>query len=65
MAAGLEKAGSVGKVNSAEVTPIDLCRWQIYQDKYYQLKGNTDKQISQRLPARGLTFREMDGTAER
>ncbi|MCP4791236.1 MAG: hypothetical protein GY881_13465 [Gammaproteobacteria bacterium] len=46
VAAGLEKAGSVGKVNSAEVTPIDLCRWQIYQDKYYQLKGNTDKQIS-------------------
>ena len=43
VAAGLEKAGSLGEVNTAEVTPIDLCRWNIYHDKYYQLKGDIDK----------------------
>ncbi len=46
VAAGLEKAGAVGTVNASEVTPIDLCRWNIYQDKYYQLKGDPDKKIS-------------------
>lgn len=46
VAAGLEKAGSVGEVNTAEVTPIDLCRWNIYKDKYYQLNGDPKKRIS-------------------
>ncbi len=46
VAAGLEKAGSTGDVNTAEVTPIDLCRWNIYKDNYYQLKGDQDKRIS-------------------
>ena len=46
VAAGLEKAGAVGEVNPSEVTPIDLCRWNIYQDKYYLLKGNRQKKIS-------------------
>lgn len=46
VAAGLEKAGSVGEVNTAEVTPIDLCRWKIYNDTYYQLKGDPEKRIS-------------------
>lgn len=46
VAAGLEKAGAVGTVNASEVTPIDLCRWKIYQDVYYQLKGDATKKIS-------------------
>lgn len=46
VAAGLERAGSVGEVNTAEVTPIDLCRWKIYKETYYQLKGNPNKRIS-------------------
>ena len=46
VSAGLEVAGSVGNVNSSEVTPIDLCRWSIYEDSYYQLKGESSKRIS-------------------
>jgi len=46
VAAGLEVAGSVGSVNTSEVTPIDLCRWNIYKDDYYQLKGSEGKKIS-------------------
>lgn len=46
VSAGLEIAGAVGSVNTAEVTPIDLCRWNIYTDKYYLLKGDPDKKIS-------------------
>lgn len=46
VAAGLEKAGSIGDVNTSEVTPIDLCRWNIYEDRYYQLKGRPGKKIS-------------------
>ena len=39
VAAGLEKSGAIGRVNASEVTPIDLCRWKIYQNDYYQLNG--------------------------
>lgn len=46
VAAGLEIAGAVGSVNASEVTPIDLCRWKIYQSTYFQLKGDTSKKIS-------------------
>ena len=46
VAAGLEKAGTIGAVNASEVTPIDLCRWKIYANTYFQLKGEVDKQIS-------------------
>ncbi|KAA3615373.1 MAG: hypothetical protein DWQ05_13535 [Calditrichaeota bacterium] len=46
VAAGLEQAGSVGKVNASEVTPIDLCRWKIYGETYYHLKGDSTKRIS-------------------
>ena len=46
VAAGLEKAGSVGTVNASEVTPIDLCRWNIYGDTYFQIKGEEGKEIS-------------------
>ena len=46
VAAGLEKAKAVGSVNASEVTPIDLCRWKIFQGTYYQLKGDPKKTIS-------------------
>jgi hypothetical protein len=47
VAAAFERAG-VTKVpiNASEVTPIDLCRWRIYQGSYYQLKGDPSKRIS-------------------
>lgn len=45
VAAGLEKAGMVGEINASEVTPVDLCRWNIYEDDYYMLKGE-EKPIS-------------------
>lgn len=44
--AGLEVAGAVECVNVSEVTPIDLCRWSIYEDDYFQLKGESSKRIS-------------------
>ncbi len=40
VAAGLEIAGVTGSINVSEVTPIDLCRWDIYEPRYYQLKGD-------------------------
>ncbi len=46
LVAGLEKAGTVGTVNASEVTPIDLCHWNIYADTYYQLQGEADRPIS-------------------
>jgi len=46
VAAGLEKAKAVGTVNASEVTPIDLCRWNIYQGDYYLLKGDDTKEIT-------------------
>ncbi|MCD4723148.1 MAG: hypothetical protein K8S13_25305 [Desulfobacula sp.] len=46
VSAGLEIAGAVGSVNASEVTPIDLCRWNIYKNSYYQLKGESSKRIS-------------------
>lgn len=46
VSAGLEIAGAVGDVNASEVTPIDLCRWRIYEPTYYQLKGDRKKKIS-------------------
>ncbi|WP_020398094.1 hypothetical protein [Kordiimonas gwangyangensis] len=42
VAAGLERAGIVGTVNCSEVTPIDLCRWDIYEQDYFLLKPDTD-----------------------
>ena len=47
VAAAFEQAGAVGPVNASEVTPIDLCRWRIYEDTYYQIQGDPRKSISQ------------------
>lgn len=39
VAAALEDAGAINNINSSEVTPIDLCTFNIYDNSYYQLKG--------------------------
>jgi hypothetical protein len=40
VAAGLEAGGAINSINCSEVTPMDLCRFAIYQETYYQLKGD-------------------------
>jgi hypothetical protein len=39
VAAALEAAGVIKKINASEVTPIDLCMFTLYAKDYYQLKG--------------------------
>jgi hypothetical protein len=46
VAAGLEVAGVVPTINASEVTPIDLCRWNIFEPDYYIIKGDPSKTIS-------------------
>lgn len=43
VASGLEESGAINSVNCSEVTPIDLCRWNIYEDICYQIKGENLK----------------------
>lgn len=38
-AAGLEAGGVIDAINASEVTPIDLCKFALYQYDYYQIKG--------------------------
>lgn len=40
VAAGLEAGGAIRNLNCSEVTPMDLCTFSIYQETYYQLKGD-------------------------
>jgi len=39
IAAAYEQAGVIYNVNASEVTPADLCAFDIYDPVYYQLKG--------------------------
>lgn len=39
VAASLEESGAIPRINSSEVTPIDLCMFTIYQKEYYQIYG--------------------------
>jgi hypothetical protein len=39
VAAALEASGAIPSLNSSEVTPMDLCRFCIYADDYWQIKG--------------------------
>ena len=42
LAAGALEAGRMtSELNASEVTPIDLCRWAIYESEYVQLKGRS------------------------
>lgn len=40
VAGALEKSGTIPDVNCSEITPIELCRWNIYENDYYQLGGD-------------------------
>lgn len=39
VAAALEKAGGIPETNCSEITPAELCSWNIYEENYYQLTG--------------------------
>lgn len=39
VAEGLKTAGVIAGVNASEVTPIDVCRFSIFQQRYVQVKG--------------------------
>lgn len=41
VAGALEKSGATPNINCSEVTPIELCRWNIYKENYYQLSGKS------------------------
>lgn len=45
IAAAFEASGLVGGVNASEVTPIELCSWNIYAPAYVHLKGSMRKRI--------------------
>lgn len=38
-AAALEAGGVIGSINASEVTPIDLCSFNLYASDYYCIKG--------------------------
>lgn len=56
VAAGFKASGLVDNLNASEVTPIELCTWNIYAPAYVHLKGSMRKRIrdfnSQDLRAR-------------
>ena len=37
---GLETAGVISGVNASEVTPVDICRFNILNKRYVQIKGD-------------------------
>ena len=39
VAGALEKGGIIKKINASEVTPIDLCMFNLYRRSYFQIKG--------------------------
>lgn len=40
VSAALEAAGAIKSINASEVTPIDLCTFALFENDYYQLKGD-------------------------
>lgn len=43
VAGALEAGGVIDKLNASEVTPIDLCRFNIYTADYFQFSGEEKK----------------------
>ncbi len=43
VAGALEKGRVIKKINASEVTPIDLCKFKLYGDDYFQFKGRKKK----------------------
>jgi hypothetical protein len=42
VAGALEACGAITRLNASEVTPIDLCTFSIFEQDYYQLKGDRE-----------------------
>lgn len=42
----LEVAGVIKKINASEVTPSDLCKMKIFDEKYIQLAGKKPRKIN-------------------
>ena len=42
VAAGLEAGGVIKSINASEVTPVDLCRFNLYADEYVQFRGEEE-----------------------
>jgi hypothetical protein len=57
VAAGLEAGGAIQSLNCSEVTPMDLCQFSIFQETYYQLKG-------ERKLIEGYNRRDPEGFGE-
>lgn len=38
--AALEASGAIGNINASEVTPIDLCQFNLFGGTYYQIRGS-------------------------
>lgn len=45
VAGALENGGVIANINASEVTPIDLCRFNIYCNNYVQFKGKKKRII--------------------
>lgn len=45
VAAAFQAGGLIDNVNASEVTPIELCTWNIYEPAYVHLKGSMRKRI--------------------
>jgi hypothetical protein len=43
VAEGLKQAGVINGVNASEVTPVDICRFAIFGEKYVQVKGESKR----------------------
>jgi hypothetical protein len=45
VAAGLEAGGAVTNINVSEITPIDICKWNIWKEDYYLLVGDPEVDV--------------------
>lgn len=45
IAGAFEEGKIINSINASEVTPIDLCMFDLYKDEYYQLVGKEDSVI--------------------
>ncbi|WP_390617858.1 hypothetical protein [Maricurvus nonylphenolicus] len=59
VAAGFEAAGSIPNINCSEVTPIELCRWNIFEDNYYVL----NESVADGTPDEDLTISRFNSAA--
>eukprot|EP00761_Pharyngomonas_kirbyi_P012017 gb/GECH01012044.1/.p1 GENE.gb/GECH01012044.1/~~gb/GECH01012044.1/.p1 ORF type:complete len:355 (+),score=83.10 gb/GECH01012044.1/:1-1065(+) len=46
VAAAYREAGLIEHINATSATPIDCCRWKLWEPYYYQLKGEKDLHLS-------------------